>query len=227
MSLTTLELADLLRELAHAEQARASADRAGQAATADATRAQAVLEAVQDGARLITSRNRELRASAQGVREALDRARLAALNAGLEGAKLGEPLGKAVLTMADDLRVLIARGQDALEEHAATLGELERERERWLEELSQTRELCAAALQRLRELGGLQAAFARSQARMAERLKEAIGGDAEREQLLAEASERAHALRESLGRLRDPNDPELRALLEPLRALLNNSAESP
>ncbi len=228
MGLTQLDIADFLKELTQGEQARASADRAAQAATADATRAQGVLGAVQDSARLLVNRNRELRASANAVRDAIDRARLAALNAGLEGARLGEPLGKAVLTMADDVRVLLSRGLDALEEHVSSLSELERERERWLEDLTQTQDLCGGAVQRLRELGGLQTALAHNLTRLSGRLRAELGSDGERELLLAEASQRAESLRETLRRLQGhAADPDVAALLEPLQQLLQRPDGKP
>jgi hypothetical protein len=224
MSLSPIDLAELLRELSDAEHARASADRAAQAATAEATRAQAVLDTVQDGARLLGQRGRELKHSANAVRDALERARLSALNAALEGAKLGEPLGKAVLTMADDVRAQLSRCADSLEEHLGTLAELDRDRERWLDELRQTRELCAGAAQRLRELGGWQSALARSTSRLSERFRTELGSDAERLQLLAEAGQRTAALRETLERLRGHDSaPDIEALLAPLEAALAQS----
>lgn len=228
MSLSEIDAAELLHQLELGEEARSKADRASQAATSDASRAQAVLEAVHDGARILVHRNRELRGSAGALRDALDRARLAALNAGLEGARLGEPVGKAVLVMADDVRTLISRGIDALEEHLSLFGEVERERERWMDELAQTRELCASAVQRLRELGGLEAASSQVLGRLQSSLRQKLGAEAERAKLLAEANQQARALGDVVGRLRalgPTDDAALGAVLEPLAALLERKSD--
>jgi methyl-accepting chemotaxis protein len=230
MSLNEIDAAELLRQLELGQEARSRADRASQAATSDTTRAQGVLDAVHDSARLLGHRSRELKGSAGAVRDSLERARLSALNAGLEGARLGEPVGKAVLTMADDVRTLLTRALDALEEHLSLFSELERERERWVDELSQSRELCASAVQRLRELGGLEAASSQIIGRLQTSLKHILGDQARRAELLAEASEQARALGTALGRLRElgESDPKtLAILLEPLSAHLGPSNGEP
>src|SRR5262245_9023522 len=208
MSLPDPDGLSLLRLLEQGEEARARADRASQAATSDATRAQAVLDAVYDSARLLAPRNRELRNSAGAVRDALDRARLAALNAGLEGARLGEPMGRAVLTMAGDVRAPLTRAIDSLDEHSNLFGEVEREREHWVDELTQCRELSASAVQRLRELGGIEAAASQAARRLQASLRQSLGTEPERAELLAEAAERARSLGETVARLRSLGTPD-------------------
>jgi hypothetical protein len=230
MSLGEVEAAEVLHELELCETARSQTDRVSQAATADTHRAQAVLDAVHDGARALVNRNRELRTSASAVRDSLERARLATLNAGLEGARIGEPLGKAVLTMADETRALLARALESLEDHLSLLSELERERDRWFAELLQSRELCGSAAQRLRELGGLEAASSQALGRLGASLRRHLGSEPERAKLLSQASEQARALRESLARLRElgASDPEsLQALLEPIASLMSRGSGSP
>lgn len=219
MNLNEADAAEVLRLLELGEEARSQADRISQGATADASRAQAVIDAVRDGARVLVHRNRELRSSATAVRDSLERARLAALNAGLEGARLGEAIGKAVLVMADDVRVLLARATEALDDHVALFSELERERERWLDELSQTRELVAAAAQRLRELGGIEAASSQALSRLSGNLKRHLGNAPERARLLADAGSHLRALSESLDKLRalgPEGERSAAALVEPL-----------
>lgn len=219
MNLNEADAAEILRLLELGEQGRSEADRVSQSATADASRAQAVLDAVHDGARVLVHRNRELRSSASAVRDSLERARLAALNAGLEGARLGEPVGKAVLVMADDIRVLLARATEALDDHVALFGELERERERWLDELSQTREFMLAAAQRLRELGGIEAASGQALSRLSAHLKRQLGNAPERARLVADAGSHLRALTESLEKLRalgPDGEQSADALVEPL-----------
>jgi methyl-accepting chemotaxis protein len=230
MNLSEAEAAEILRLLETGEEARSQVDRMSQGATADASRAQAVIDAVHDGARVLVHRNRELRSSATAVRDSLERARLAALNAGLEGARLGEPVGKAVLVMADDVRILLSRAIEALDDHVALFGELERERERWLDELSQTREFVAAAAQRLRELGGIEAASSQALSRLSTSLKQHLGSAPERARLLADANFQLRALNESIEKLRalgPEGEVSAAALLEPLSALLPRSEHAP
>src|SRR5437868_3775892 len=66
-------------------------------------RQHAELEAVQEAGQRLGARGRDVRNSLQLVRESVDRAKLTALNAGLEGARLGEPLGKALVAMGDEV----------------------------------------------------------------------------------------------------------------------------
>jgi len=230
MNLTEAHAAEISRLLEVGEEARSQADRMSQGATADASRAQAVIDAVHDGARVLVHRNRELRSSAAAVRDALERARLAALNAGLEGARLGEPVGKAVLVMADDLRVLLSRATEALEDHIALFSELERERDRWLDELSQTRELVAAAAQRLRELGGVEAASSQALSRLRVSLKQHLGTAPERARIVADAGAQVRALNDSLAKLKalgPEGETSAALLMEPLSALFERKDRQP
>jgi len=95
------------------------------------------LEAVQDAGQRLSARGRDIRNSLQQLRESVDRAKLTALNAGLEGARLGDPAGKALVIMGDEVRQLLARALEALEEHAALLADVDRDRDRCLAELNQ------------------------------------------------------------------------------------------
>jgi methyl-accepting chemotaxis protein len=114
-----------------------------EAASSAAARGQSELESISDPARGLPSRGRDVRASLQVLHQALERAKLSALNAGLEGARIGDPLGKAVVDLAGDLRELVSRGIESLEAHATVLAELELERERWVERLGRAREALA------------------------------------------------------------------------------------
>jgi len=220
----------VLAVLDAAEQTQLRAEEAAQAGVGSAARARAVLDAVHDGARGLLGRGREVRASATSVRDSLERARLATLNAGLEGARLGEPLGKAVVAMADDMRALLSRAQDALDEHLGLLAEIDRERERWLDELSQSRELCGAAVQALDELRRLEVGAAEALARLGQSLRRHVGAAPERARLVSDAAEQSRALVDSLSRLRAlgaGDDAELRALLEPIARLFSSPGVVP
>ena len=207
----------VLSELDEAEASRVQADAAVQALAQEAARGRTLFDAVHDAARAQSLRSRELRDSARQLRDPLERARLTALNAGLEGARKGDPVGKALVVMAEELRVLLARALDELAEHSAALVEVDREREHWLEQLGAARELSGVLFEKARELQVIEAGSARAVERLGAGVRRAFGADPERARLLLRAAEQARALDESLSRLEaGPHEPELAAVLQPL-----------
>ena len=136
------------RLLAALEATKTAATRANaeqRTASAGLARQHLELEAVQEAAQNLAARSHDIRNSLQVLRESVDRAKLSALNAGLEGARLGEPIGKALVVMSDEQRNLLARALDALQEHGGLLAEVERDRDRCLAELSRTQRRCTAS----------------------------------------------------------------------------------
>ena len=115
-----------------------------QAAGATAAQQRSALDAAADHARLLVARGRDLHAAAQQVRDSLDRAKLVALNAGLEGSRLAEPAGKAMLAIADEMRGLVTRALESLDEHLSLLGQVERERDKLAEQVEHARQRAAA-----------------------------------------------------------------------------------
>lgn len=207
----------LLSDLDETEQSRQKADKAVQALAQESARGRTLFDAVHDAARGQALRSRELKESARQLRDPLERARLTALNAGLEGARKGDPVGKALVVMAEELRVLLARALDALAEHSAALSDVDREREQWLEQLGAARDLTGALFEKSRELQVIEAGAARALERLAEGVRRTVGTDPERARLLLRAAEQARALDESLSSLKaGPDEPELAAVLEPL-----------
>jgi len=188
------------------------------------------LEAVQESVRKLAARSRDLRNSLQVLRESVDRARLSALNAGLEGARLAEPVGKALVVMSDEQRNLLARALDALEEHGALLAEVERDRERCLAELSQVREgasLTDSQLARAEGQSQLSCALLHELRTDFARL---FGSDPEAARAMAEAAAHVRTAADSLGQLsaRAPLGVDaLRELLSPLLALLPKNEDPP
>jgi methyl-accepting chemotaxis protein len=187
------------------------------------------LEAVQEAGQRLGTRGRDVRNSLQLVRESVDRAKLTALNAGLEGARLGEPLGKALVAMGDEVRNLLARAIDAIEEHAALLAEVDRERERCLADLGHvsegTREL-GQALARAEEQCQLGSALL---GELRADLGSAFGTDPEAARILAHSAEQVSALAGSLLELsqRSPlSGAAMRELLEPLLSLVPTAGDS-
>jgi methyl-accepting chemotaxis protein len=219
--------------LAALDAAKTAATRANgeqRAVSVGLSRQRGELEAVQESARKLATRSRDLRNSLLVLRESVDRAKLSALNAGLEGARLAEPVGKALVVMSDEQRNLLARALDALEEHGALLAEVERDRERCLSELSQLRE---GARQTDGELSRAQGQSELTIALLHELrtdFAELFGNDPEAARAMAEAAIQVRTAADSLLELtqRAPLGVDaLRELLSPLLALLPKSEDPP
>lgn len=229
-SVSAVQAARLLAALEATKTAAAHANDEQRAAGTSLARQRVELETVQESVRNLVSRGRDLRNTMQVLRESVDRAKLSALNAGLEGARLGEPMGKALVVMSDEQRNLLARALDALEEHGTLLADLDRERER-----------CVAGLAQLddgaRETSG---SFSRAaqQSQLAcallDQLRldcgELLGGDPEAARAMGEAAAQVQTAATSLRELaqRTPLGAEaLRELLSPLLALLPRPEDTP
>jgi len=198
------------------------------AARALAQRQHGALDAVQDAGQKLGARGRDLRNSLQLLRESVDRAKLTALNAGLEGARLGEPIGKALVVMGDEVRNLLARALDGLEEHAALLAEVDRERERYLSDVARMSDASRAVggeLALAEEKGQLTAALL---GEVRTELRELFGTDPETARILASSAGQVNTLASALAELseRAPLDSKsLRELLAPLLALVAEDPE--
>jgi type I site-specific restriction endonuclease len=107
-------------------------------------------EACADQARRLEVRLRDARGSATQLGDALERIKLVALNTGLEGARLGESSGKALVAIAEEVRNLSARGLDVVATHVRLLDEAETEQSKLVQaaELAQTLAMDLAALLR-------------------------------------------------------------------------------
>lgn len=136
---SSLDEALLYDSQERAHQAAENAVRLAQAAGATAAQQKSALDAAADHARMLVARGRDTRTPTQQLRDTLERAKLVALNAGLEGARLGETAGRPLVIIADETRGLVVRALEALDEHLTMLGQVERERERLLERIEQAR----------------------------------------------------------------------------------------
>jgi methyl-accepting chemotaxis protein len=217
------EAARLLRTLEAAEKAAREAGHGLEAAGGAVARHGGELDSLRDAAEHQALRGRDARHSVSQVRDGLERAKLAALNAGLEGARLGEPVGKVLVALADELRTLLARGVDTLDEHEALLAEIERERERWTAELDPVARSARALADELAKIRTLHGVFSGAIAALGVELRRMIGGDPETLAMFAEAGELADKLAKTLatiaGRPHQLPSGVLERLLEPLLAL--------
>jgi methyl-accepting chemotaxis protein len=186
------------------------------------------LDAAADEARLLGARGSELRSSAERVRECLERTKLVALNAGLEGARLGESVGRAVIGMAEEVRTLAARGLEALGEHAESLDYVVRGRDRLQEQLDQVRQRASLAAEELLRAEAAQTEVGAAIAALGQRIEAATGTDSQTAQAMAAASSHARGLLDALSTLSTKSERglTLRALgptLGPLLRLLESA----
>ncbi len=215
----TGELSALLSLLERARRAAGQADQAELDASSAVNRGRSELELLSDALRANPARSRELRTSVQLLREALERAKLSALNAGLEGARIGEPLGKALVDLAQDLRDQLNRAVATLEEHSAMLQDLERERERLTEAVESARGALFASHEAQSRAQPLKRDLDKALHDIENHVIQRLGSDPETARLLSSAAEQAKALRESLsGLVARGADEAARELLASLAA---------
>jgi methyl-accepting chemotaxis protein len=83
---------------------------------ASTKRQQVLLDGALDLIRQAANRSPEIQDPIDQVAHNLDRLRLIALNVGLEGARLGDPAGHTLMNMADEVRSLTERANEAVQE---------------------------------------------------------------------------------------------------------------
>jgi len=215
--------ARLLAALAAAQTAAGHTNSEQHTARGALDRQRRELEFAHESGQKLSTRSRDVRNSLHVLRESVDRAKLSALNAGLEGARLGEPVGKALVVMSDEQRNLLARALDAMDEHSALLGEVDRDRDRCLAALAQMSDearQASLALNRAEQQGKLTAALLHE---LRQDFAEQFAGDAEAARIMAETAGHVRNAASSLLELtqRAPLGVEaLRELLGPLLALV-------
>jgi len=179
------------------------------------------IDALADRARAISARAHELGAVFGRVHEVFDRLALVALNAGLEGARLGDAAGRAVLLVSDEVRVQAQRGTDGIDDVSAALQEITAELAQVASGLEQPRDAASEATQLAALAAGASSDAGRALADLDARIRKTTGSDPETARAIAEASEQAQVLVRSIGTLAAtvPHDVLLtvvRPILEPL-----------
>jgi methyl-accepting chemotaxis protein len=209
------------RAVASTKEASAAAQRI----SSTASRQRAASEAAADRTRAVVGRAQEAVANLARLGEAFERLGLIALNAGLEGARLGETAGRGLVLVSDEVRMLSARGLDTSRDAASAAGDVVRE-------LGQLGDLFAQARDATAELthDAARAASASAEAEAAlvelnDRVRKSTGSDPETVRAIAEAGENARALVASLTALtgkvpRGLLVGALRPVLDPLARLL-------
>jgi len=206
---------------------------AAQRIASSAARQRAAMDAVVDRVRSLSSRAAELQAAFVRVLDAFERLSLVALNAGLEGARLGEAEGRQLGLVGEEVRAQSVRGGDAARELGTGLGQLAGELSLLESSAGQAQAVVAEVTQESTRAAGAASDTEAALGDIGERVKRTTGSDPEVVRALAEASERARSLVASLGVLsgkvpRALLVSALRPALEPLARLLGDEeAEQP
>ncbi|HWL88828.1 MAG TPA: methyl-accepting chemotaxis protein [Polyangiaceae bacterium] len=191
----------------------------------------ASVDALSDRSRAVSARAQELSATFARVADVFDRLGLVALNAGLEGARLGETAGRAVLLVSDEVRTHALRGAEAVRELASALTEMGADLSQLHASFDGPREAAVEMAQHAALAAGAASDAERALAEIEVRIRQATGSDPETARALSEANEHVQSLMTTLGTLgsRLPHDElmsALRPMLEPLaRVLADDEAE--
>jgi methyl-accepting chemotaxis protein len=182
------------RALVRARDASAAAQRIA----ASAARQRASMDGVADRARALSSRAAEVQAGFSRVVDAFERLGLVALNAGLEGARLGEAEGRQLGLVSDEVRAYSSRGGDHAREVATVLSQIAAELGQLESHVAVAQSVVAEVTQDSARAAGAATDAESALIDMAERVKKATGSDPEAVRAIAEASDRARALVASL-----------------------------
>jgi methyl-accepting chemotaxis protein len=217
---------------AHGQESTAQASEAAERAVASIAKQRATLDAGTDEARALIGRTDELQRQIARLTDAFERLNVVALNAGLEGARLGDVAGKSLSLVGDEVRAHTERGADSSREIGKTLSDCARELGAVAARFDDARGHGADVTQNASVAAAAAAEASRALADLGERMRRATGSDPETAQAVAQATEHARALVSALGTLsgRVPRallSNALRPVLEPLiRSLFDEDSEA-
>jgi hypothetical protein len=212
---------------ATAIEAAAACQRAAERLGPAAAEQQGAAAATLDEVRLVVALDKDLRGSLDQVRETIERARLVALNAGLEGARVGEPTGKALVAFGEEARGQLARALESITDQIALANQVEREHERLRDQLDQIHRRATGLAEQIAAASAARAQVDAALAALGETLERVTGTDAETARALSAAARHARGLFEALSALSVHSRGRVltRALgpsLEPLRRVLSD-----
>lgn len=189
-----------------------------------------LVDSLADRARSVSGRSADLSASFGRLKDTFARLELVALNAGLEGARMGEGPGHALGLVSDEVRAQATRGTEACRELSVSLGEIGSELLQVHANLDRAREASAEVAQEAARASGASADAERALVEMSERLRTTTGSDPETARTIAEAAEHAKALVAALTTL-NGKAPQavilaaLRPMIEPIVRMLGGDDE--
>lgn len=198
---------------------------------ATATQQRQALDAASDQIDRGKNRIRELRGAGQALRERLEQMQIVALNAGLEGARLGQATGAPLLLVADETKAQVKRALAAVEEQSAMLNQLEAAREQLGEQLATARAHSAKLAEELLRTQAAQRDAHRLATGLGERLSRATGADPEVARSLTRVRTHAEGLIAELSALSARGQPAvvevMRPYLKQLLRLARNLEQEP
>jgi methyl-accepting chemotaxis protein len=187
------------------------------------------IEACADQARRLEVRLRDAYGSIAQLAETLDRIKLVALNTGLEGARLGESSGKALVVIADEVRNLAARGLEVVASHVRLVEETEVEQRKLVQASETAQSLAMDLASLLRQTQECQFDALASLDMLEKSIEQVSGLDAGAALEVQRVAEHGQGLLSALEELSTPRRQKIaRALLLPaveplLRALLSTA----
>jgi methyl-accepting chemotaxis protein len=120
---------------------------------ATTARQQGIIDAIGEVAHNADGRAGDLGEPMARLAASLDRLRLVALNVGLEGARLGDPAGRALTSVADEVRAQGDRGAEALQDAKTVLHEVTAS---WAQVRTRANDLRTMHAQAVTQVGSLQ-----------------------------------------------------------------------
>jgi chromosome segregation ATPase len=156
------------------------------------------IDGAAERANLVAARAEGLSANAARVTESFERLGVVALNAGLEGARLNEPQGRALLLLSEEIRANVRRGADSAEQLARVVEEIAGEAIEVRRQLERSRTEVSDVGQEAAQLQAAAQQATRSIEDLGSRLRRATGVDPEVARAVAVASEHARGLMTAL-----------------------------
>jgi methyl-accepting chemotaxis protein len=186
------------------EQAKRAVEQSGALAervAASVARQRGLIERSAEQASVMAARAEGVAVSAARVSESFDRLGVVALNAGLEGARVAEPQGRALLLLSEEVRANVTRGAEASRKLAELVEEIAGEAAEVRRQLERSRAEVAEVGQDAAQLRAATQDADRALGELGQRLRRATGIDPEVARAVAVAAEHAQGLVTALSTL--------------------------
>jgi len=194
------------------EASSASTDGAEQI-TAALTRQQTLIESAGERAGFVAGRSESLTTTAARVSDSFERLGVVALNAGLEGARVGDPHGRSLLLLSEEIRANVMRGSEAARELTTSLENVSESAGELRKQVDGLKGDIASVRQQASQLKTHAQKASTALDSLSDRLKAATGIDPEVARTLTVAADHAKGLSNALSRL---HSAQLRMVLEAL-----------
>jgi methyl-accepting chemotaxis protein len=211
-----LEDADLWEAHERASTGAAQSSAIAEQVAASLARQQSVIDSAAERASFVVGRTESLTATAGRVGDSLERLGVVALNAGLEGARVSEAQGRALLLLSEEIRANVTRGSEATRELSTSLEELSESAADLRKHIDGIRTDLTAVGQGATRLKATSQELTGALDQLAEKLRAATGLDPEVARTVSEATEHARGLMSALGRLPSSQARSVREALDPV-----------